>query len=234
MGTSITEDCDYIAIKNSSKEFSQLEYCLRHMGPRSNRLCSVRRRFPSRRPLVADPRHRWFPFQHRLRAAHRRHAVFLRPHVSQAAVHVAHARAAPRGGVRGLAWRRRPRLPHQHQRAAPRDPIASTQLEATRNIRPEVADELGGLAGEDLSQGLVGLIETATRELEDCEDSLCTCAELNAVLHSHGISVRHEGMLYKATTKMWLKDLLYVDMLARTAKCILWKNFRWGRRGTLT
>lgn len=122
MGTSITEDCDYIAIKNSSKEFSQLEYCLRHMGPRSNRLCSVRRRFPSRRPLVADPRHRWFPFQHRLRAAHRRHAVFLRPHVSQAAVHVAHARAAPRGGVRGLAWRRRPRLPHQHQRAAPARP----------------------------------------------------------------------------------------------------------------
>ena len=97
-----------------------------------------------------------------------------------------------------------------------------------------MADELGGLAGEDLSQGLVGLIETATRELEDCEDSLCTCAELNAFLHSHGISVRHEGMLYKATTKMWLKDLLYVDMLARTAKCILWKNFRWGRRGTLT
>ena len=116
----------------------------------------------------------------------------------------------------------------------PRDPIASTQLEATRNLRPEVADELGGLAGEDLSQGLVGLIEAATRELEDCEDSLCTCAELNAFLHSHGISVRHEGMLYKATTKMWLKDLLYVDMLARTAKCILWKNFRWGRRGTLT
>lgn len=42
-----------------------------------------------------------------------------------------------------------------------------------------------------------------------------------------GMSMRHEGLIYNTTTKMWLKDLVYLDMLARTAKCILWKNLRY-------
>ena len=33
-------------------------------------------------------------------------------------------------------------------------------------------------------------------------------------------------MIYAQTTKQWLKDLIYIEMLARTGKCILWKNLR--------
>ena len=108
----------------------------------------------------------------------------------------------------------------------PRDPLAVTPLEATRPIRPEFVDSVPGQAGEELRNSLSSNIERVTHMLETQEDSITTCAELSAFLHYHGVCIRHEGMIYNLTSMEWLKNLLYVDMLGRTAKCILWKNLR--------
>lgn len=227
MATSITEDCDYIAIKASAKEFSQLRFSLLHMGSKTDRLCIIS--FPV--SFLGVPASLLLDI-----AGFRFNIVSALPiqgtrcvydHTNPRPQFTSRMSSLPTSAVFEV-WHGVDNRDYLINTAGllPRDPLAVTQLESTRPLRPETADRVKGQSQEELRHSLLGLAESITHELEESEDSISTCSELHAILHNRGMSVRHEGLIYNTTTKMWLKDLLYLDMLARTAKCILWKNLR--------
>ena len=108
----------------------------------------------------------------------------------------------------------------------PSDPLSTPLYDYQPAIRYEVADDLIGHSASEIQSALLSQIESVCQELEQLEDPPCCSAELSVFLHSRGVSVRHLGLMYNCATQEWLRQLLYVDMLARTIKNIFWKHLR--------
>lgn len=168
MATSITEDCDYVAIKASSKEFSQLRFCLLHMGSKSDRLCIQSLSFS----------YLGVPASLLLDIAGFRFNI-----VSALPIHGTRC-AYDHTNPRPQFTSRMPSLPNSAvfevwhgvdnrdylintSGLLPRDPLAVTQLESTRPLRPETVDRVTGQSPEEIRHTLVGLAESITRELEE-------------------------------------------------------------------
>lgn len=108
----------------------------------------------------------------------------------------------------------------------PSDPLSAPLYDYQPAIRYEVADELMGRSASEIQSALLSQIESVCQELEQLEDPPCCSAELSIFLHGRGVSMRHLGLMYNCATQEWLRQLLYVDMLARTIKNIFWKHLR--------
>lgn len=108
----------------------------------------------------------------------------------------------------------------------PSDPFAGNGSTSSQTVRPEVADVLSGKNGDEGVEALTALYQNVVHELEMMEDPPCNSPELTAFLHRRGVSIRHIGILYQMVNAPWLANLLFIEMIARTAKCLLWKNQR--------
>lgn len=108
----------------------------------------------------------------------------------------------------------------------PSDPLSAPLFDYQPAIRYEVADDLMGRSASEIQSALLSQIESVCQELEQLEDPPCCSAELSVFLHARGVSIRHLGLMYNCATQEWLRQLLYVDMLARTIKNIFWKHLR--------
>lgn len=108
----------------------------------------------------------------------------------------------------------------------PSDSYVNVNNDYPRNVRPEIADKVSGKSNEEIASFISALCKEVVTELENMEDPPCNSAELTAFLHRRGVSIRHMGLMYVLTTSTWLRKLLYIEMIARAAKCILWKNLR--------
>ena len=108
----------------------------------------------------------------------------------------------------------------------PIDPFTLSETEMTRTLRPEIADQVMNLTDSEKKEFIENLCLQVTQELELMDDPPTNSPELVAFLHARGISIRHISIIYLNATSAWLKNLIYVEMVARTIKCSLWKNLR--------
>jgi len=68
------------------------------------------------------------------------------------------------------------------------------------------------------------IIPRLIQDFDDMELMPFTSAELEAVFHSHGVNMRYLGQVAYQVTQHHMKLMCFVEMLARTAKNILFDN----------
>ena len=224
---SIVDECDYQwllllsltrrSIKASSREFAQFHYILAHSGQEQGRLC-----VPSN--LLIDICGFRFSV---VSALPIRGESYIYNETTPAA-QLTHRMPCLNPTAGYEVWKgvdNRDYIVSCKDLLA-EDPLVLTPEDQPRCVRYEIADEYFGHSREQLGTELQRIVREVCTELETMEYPPASSPELSVFLHKRGVSIRHIGMIYAQTTKQWLKDLIYIEMLARTGKCILWKNLR--------
>ena len=212
MNTCIVEDCDYVGFKESTREFAQLRYILEHSNGEVSVPASVlvdifgfRFNVVSALPIQND------------------HNMMNQP---EQLIHKLMPNLPSRASYE--VWKGEDKRDYILNCTGflSADPYANNDYAFPRTVRPEIADHVSGKSTDEISDFIFTLCRQVTQELESMEDPPCNSPELTAFLHRQGVSIRHIGIIYLSATTEWLRNLIYVEMIARSCKCILYKNLR--------
>ena len=212
--TCLVEDCDYVSFKESTREFAQLRYILEHSNNEVAVPASVMVDIAGYRFNVVSA----LPIQNDSSVMNQTNSMQmvkeLMPNLPVRAAYEVWKGEDQRDYILNCTG------------FLPADPFISKDSILPRTLRPEIADRVSGKSTDEIADYIYTLCHEVTQELESMEDPPCNSPELTVFLHRQGVSIRHIGLIYLNATREWLRNLLYIEMFARSAKCILYKNLR--------
>lgn len=74
----------------------------------------------------------------------------------------------------------------------------------------------------ELSNSLPERLASLVEELENLDCTFTNSKELSLLMHSLGINMRYLGSLVELSKRDWLRSMLLSEIVARSAKYILW------------